>query len=184
MGNRYQQRTEKMKIIVLFSVLLVIFSGCAALFPAKPVKTPAEERKDFLDKYEKSFNPAEYDEVEDTVYERLVGKNKNLLSTRDAEVKEPELISGFRVQLLLTSEIDQANTLKNEVIPIVKDGVYIIFEAPYYKVRVGDCQTRTSANQLLKTIVNLGYKNAWIVPDKVCKNPPMLKEDTTPSENN
>lgn len=173
-----------MKIIVLLSVLLVLFSGCAALFPAKPVKTPAEERKDFLDKYEKSFNPAEYDEVEDTVYERSGGKNKNLLSTRDTDIKEPELISGFRVQLLITSEIDQATSIKNEVTPIVKDGVYLIFEAPYYKVRVGDCQTRTSVNQLLKTIINLGYKNAWIVPDKVYKNPPLLKENTTPSENN
>lgn len=173
-----------MRFIALISVLLVLFSGCVALFPAKPVKTPAEEKKDFLDKYEKSFNPAEYDEVADTAYERLAGKNKNLLSTRDTEVKEPELISGFRVQLLITSEIDQANQIKNEVTPIVKDGVYLIFEAPYYKVRIGDCQTRTAANQLMKTIVNLGYKNAWIVPDKVYKNPPRLKEDPTPSENN
>ncbi len=173
-----------MRFIALLSVILVTFTGCTVLFPSKSVKTPAEERKDFLDKYEKSFNPAEYDEVEDTVYERLGGKNKNLLSTRDAEVKEPELISGFRVQLLITSEIDQATSIKNEVTPIVKDGVYLIFEAPYYKVRVGDCQTRTTANQLMKTIVNLGYKNAWVVPDKVYKNPPRLKEDTTPSENN
>jgi hypothetical protein len=172
-----------MRFIALLFVIFLSFTGCASLFNSKPAKTPAEERKDFLDKYEKSFNPAEYDEVEDTVNERLSGKNKNLISAHDAEAKELELVSGFRVQLLFTPEIDEANNIKNGVTPLVKEAVYVKFEAPYYKVRVGDCQNRLTANQLLKTLVDLGYKNAWIVPDKVHKNPQKPKDNAAPLDN-
>jgi hypothetical protein len=169
-----------------FALLVIIFfsiTGCASLFSSKSAKTPAEERKDFLDKYENSFNPAEYDEVEDTVNENLSDKNKDFISAKDGEVKEPELVSGFRVQLLFTSEIDVANNTKNGVTPLVQDIVYVIFEAPYYKVRVGDCQTRLTVNQLLKSLVELGYKNAWIVPDRVNKNPQKPKNNDSPSDN-
>jgi hypothetical protein len=172
-----------MRFIALSFVIFLSFTGCASLFSSKPAKTPAEERKDFLDKYEKSFNPAEYDEVEDTLNERLSSKNKNLSSAHDAESKEPEFVSGFRVQILFTPEIDEATNIKNGVTPLVKDAVHVIFEAPYYKVRIGDCQTRLTANQLLKTLVDLGYKNAWIVPDKVYKNPQKPKDDAVPSDN-
>jgi len=172
-----------MRLVSLLIVILLVFVGCASLFHSKPSKTPAEERKDFLDKYEKSFNPIEYDEVEDSLNERLSGKNKNLISTDDAEAKEPELVSGFRVQLLFTPEIDDANKIKNEITPLVKDAVYIIFEAPYYKLRVGDCQTRTAANHLVKSLVDLGYKNAWIVPDRVYKNPQKPKENIPSTDN-
>ena len=172
-----------MRFIAFLFVIFLSLTGCASLFNSKSAKTPAEERKDFLDKYEKSFNPAEYDEVEDTVNERLSSKNKNFISAHDTQAKEPELVSGFRVQLLFTAEIDEANNIKNGVTPIVKDAVYVIFEAPYYKVRIGDCQSRLTANQLLKSLVDLGYKNAWIVPDKVYKNPQKPKDNATPSDN-
>jgi hypothetical protein len=168
----------------IFAAIVLFLAGCASLFHTKPAKTPAEERKEFLDKYEKTFNPSEYDEAEETVNAKLNDKKKNLLSTSDTDLKEPEIISGFRIQLLMTPEIDQANKLKIEVTPLLNDLVYVIFDAPYYKVRVGDCKNRTTANQLLKFFIERGYKNAWIVPDKVYKNPQKPKEETSPTDIN
>jgi hypothetical protein len=50
---------------------------------------------------------------------------------------------------------------------IVQDSVYLLFDAPVYKVRVGDFVSRYEAGQKLPDIVELGYRDAWIVPDKI-----------------
>lgn len=49
--------------------------------------------------------------------------------------------------------------------------VYVIFESPWYKIRVGDCLTRAEAEVLKKKLVELGYTQTWIhqmvIPPKV-----------------
>jgi hypothetical protein len=166
-----------MKLFLIAVILLIGLSGCGIFSPEKTSKTPAEERKEFFDKYEKTFDPSAYDKEEDSVNARN-NREKISITSRESEAKQPELISGFRIQLLLTPDITEANNIKNEVTPLIKDVVYIIFESPYYKVRIGDCRTRATANQLLKSLLDLGYKNAWIVPDRVNKNA------VRPDENN
>lgn len=164
-----------MKVNLLILILLIFGGGCAALFESKRVKTPEEEKKDFLDKYEKTFNPADYDDDVDIEENNIPEAEKNLidLKKRETDKIEPEIISGFRVQILMTTEIDEATAIKNEISPLLpNDWLYVVHEAPYYKIRAGDFHDRTSANRLLKYLIDSGYNNAWIVPDKVYKSPP------------
>ena len=51
----------------------------------------------------------------------------------------------------------------------------MIYDSPYYKVRVGDFLSRPETNQLLKALMERGYDEAWIVADRVLKNPPPRK---------
>ncbi|MDI6803381.1 MAG: SPOR domain-containing protein [Bacteroidota bacterium] len=161
----------RIKFFIFF--LSFWFWGCAALFKSESAKTPEAEQKDFLDKYEKTFNPADYDD--DVEKEENENETKNFVGTKRGETDkvEPEIISGFRIQILMTSEIDEANAMKNQISPLLQyDWVYMIHEAPYYKIRAGDFPYRASANHLLKFLIDSGYKNAWVVPDKVYKSPP------------
>lgn len=175
-----------MKVNLLILILSFYLWGCAALFESKRAKTPEEEKKDFLDKYEKTFNPADYDD--DVEIEEKENNSKNLVDSKKGETEkvEPEIISGFRVQILMTTEIDEAAAMKNQISPLLpNDWLYVVHEAPYYKIRAGDFQDRTSANRLLKYFIDSGYKNAWIVPDKVFKSPPPKpKEPTFETEEN
>ncbi len=157
------------KAIFIF-LLFTFIAGCA-IFGPKVKKTPEEERKEFLDKYEKDFEPSTYDdEIPYDLNEEMNNLTPFKPSVRDSA--EPEFISGFRIQLSMTTNIDEANLLKSEAfLKLPNDWVYVIYEAPYYKVRVGDYSSRNVASQSLISIVKLGYNNAWIVPDRVYKVP-------------
>ncbi len=166
-----------MKIKFFTFLLSLLLWGCAALFKSETTKTPETEQKEFLEKYEKTFNPADYDEDvgEEEKKNETPRADKNLYDTKSEETNKAELeiIPGFRIQILMTSEIDEANLTKAQVSSLLpNDWVYMIYETPYYKIRAGDFPDRASANQLLKFLIDSGYKNAWIVPDKVYKSPP------------
>lgn len=49
---------------------------------------------------------------------------------------------------------------------------YVLFQQPYYKVRVGDLRSKMEAEKLLKTI-EVNYPNAFVVTDEI--NFPELK---------
>jgi len=79
-------------------------------------------------------------------------------------------IDGFRVQIFFDAgnhSQASANSARTEFLRIYPDAdVYIIFEAPYYKVRAGDFRTRIEAYNYFLSIQNQ-YPNAFIVRDKI-----------------
>jgi hypothetical protein len=58
-------------------------------------------------------------------------------------------------------EVKEKFLEKNETIP-----AYLLFTAPYYRVRVGDFRTRLEAEKFLQKI-NRTYPNAWIIKDEI-----------------
>ena len=143
-----------------FFLILIFLISCA---PQKDV-TKSEEDNSFA-KYEKTFDPSVYD---DEI--KLEEKQRENIEVKPKEKVEPEIINGFRIQILMTKEIAEANSVKNELSTLFPDyGIYMIFESPYYKIRMGDFSDRESANRVLPYVVDKGYKSAWIVPDKVLK---------------
>lgn len=126
--------------------------------------TRSEREEDFT-KYEKSFNPADYD---DEI--RVEEKKKEKVELKPKEKTEQEIVHGFRIQIAMTKEISEANTIKSELTDLFPEqNVYVIFESPYYKIRLGNFPDRDSANKILSKIIDKGYKSAWVVPDKVIR---------------
>jgi hypothetical protein len=119
--------------------------------------------KDSLNFYERQFNPSIYD-IKDLVFQnRFFGDEFN------------ETTSGFRVQVLTTTKLDSANFVKNLLQMLLNSSsfqsqrVYIIYEPPNYKVRVGDFERLQDASLMRKFLVDNGFKYAWIVIDKIQK---------------
>jgi hypothetical protein len=129
--------------------------------------------KEFLATHERSFQPSLYDppmetlQVDHRVYEE---------AHVPAGLTVPaaaETVAGFRVQVLLTQDIDQATTARQTLAAgLPEEWVYLAFDLPYYKVRVGNYVDRETANQAVRRLVSLGYPDAWVVPDKVLRDPP------------
>lgn len=79
-----------------------------------------------------------------------------------------QLISeGFRVQILATRYFEYADSLAISISNQITDSVYVEFEVPNYKVRVGDFIYRDSAESLQQELLNMGYKSAWILRSRI-----------------
>jgi hypothetical protein len=120
------------------------------------------QNKDSLIYYERQFNPEIYDIKE------LVFPRKFLID------EASELIAGYRVQILVTDQLDSANSVKNYIQSIlttagIQAQVYVIYDPPNYKVRVGDFEHLQEASSLRNFFIEKGFKYAWIVPDKIKK---------------
>lgn len=79
-------------------------------------------------------------------------------------------IKGFRIEIYFeagTNSKQKALEAKSgfvEVFPEVSS--YLLFQQPYYKVRIGDFRTKMEAETFLKQIEK-EYPNAFVVPDEI-----------------
>ena len=74
---------------------------------------------------------------------------------------------GYRVQVLATRYFERADSLAVIMKNTIRDSVYVDFEAPNYKVRVGDFIDRDSAESLQQDLVQMGYNSAWILRSRI-----------------
>ena len=80
-----------------------------------------------------------------------------------AVIFERETMPGFRVQIFANENISRANEVYNRAIFKFKERVYLEYEAPNYKIRVGNCKTRAEATRLQIYIRENGFPDAWII---------------------
>jgi hypothetical protein len=85
-------------------------------------------------------------------------KTKTLIGTTD----------GFRVLVLTTDNLEEANQIKADVyFSQNSNETYIDFEPPFYKVKVGDFDNQKTADDLRFKLNQLGYKEAKVIKDKI-----------------
>ncbi len=77
------------------------------------------------------------------------------------------VIEGYRVQVLATRYFERADSFAIIMKNTVSDSVYVDFETPNYKVRVGDFIERESAESLQQNLVQMGYNSAWILRSRI-----------------
>lgn len=94
----------------------------------------------------------------------------NAVKSLDSNITE---IEGFRVQVFATQDRNRADQLQRELVLKFDEKVYIIFEAPNYKLRVGDFLDRENAEKLRMRLVSLDFPSSWIVRTRI---QPELKE--------
>ena len=94
----------------------------------------------------------------------------NAVKSLDSNITE---IEGFRVQVFATQDRNRADQLQRELVLKFDEKVYIIFEAPNYKLRVGDFLDRENAEILRMRLVSSDFPSSWIVRTRI---QPELKE--------
>ena len=103
------------------------------------------------------------------VLDKVFGTSQlNVLdSIKNARVSTRE---GFRLQIYEASAADQANKILNKYEKALSDSLYIIFEAPLYKIRYGNFITKSEAEAAKNALKKKGYKNIWIVKSRIEQN--------------
>ena len=77
------------------------------------------------------------------------------------------LVKGYRVQIVISQNVNELEVIQDKLMQSVDKKIYIIFELPNYKLRVGNFLNRKEAESFQKKIVRLGYKTAWVVPTMI-----------------
>ena len=80
------------------------------------------------------------------------------------------IIEGFRVQVLATSSRENADRLRDELSIEYGEDIYIVFEAPNYKVRIGNFIDRRLAEKFRLELINKGYPSSWIIRTRIEPN--------------
>lgn len=169
------------KFIYLFSLLLILAS-CSTT--RSVTDTPDGELIDMNDDEIEAFLREELSEEE-----YLLFQNRSYLSDRFStlehdmpetylkevtqEVREIDASEGFRIQILSTRNVAQADSLRDEfrlwssqLTEDVSVEAYIFFRQPFYRVRVGDFRNRSKAIEFSQ-FVKAKYPEAWVVHDRI-----------------
>ncbi len=91
----------------------------------------------------------------------------SLVEAQVVKNKEANSISGYRVQLMQTTDRKKANDAKTALLEKYSEmDVYITFQAPNYKVRVGNYTKRIDCVSIYKLLLT-DFPQSFVVPDKI-----------------
>ncbi len=76
-------------------------------------------------------------------------------------------VDGFRVQCFASIQIDRVRSEQKQLESRVKYPVYVVFNAPYYKLLVGDFAKRGEADFALAKLKEIGFGDAWVARCKI-----------------
>ena len=73
-------------------------------------------------------------------------------------------VKGYRIQVAISQDEKDLISIKEELEVVIKEKIYIKFELPNYKLRVGNFDSRKKAEAYRNKVIQLGYRSAWVVP--------------------
>ena len=75
--------------------------------------------------------------------------------------------NGFRIQLYESSSPEKINGLVKKYKEKMTDSLYVIFEAPVYKIHYGNFSKKYEAEKIKNQLKQKGFKNIWIVRSRI-----------------
>ena len=168
----------RLKLLIGITAITILLIGCSASTGSR-YETKEETKKETSDE----INEEVAEDFDITPYKTEINIEAPPLTTENLpsdvwygyESSFPELerkiigtTDGYRVQVLSTDDIEEANRVRSEIYEkTTRKEVYVIFEPPFYKVKVGDFTSKSEANDLKFKLNQLGYTEAKVVQETV-----------------
>ena len=133
-------------------LFLLLFTGCLLAqdslfwFDMNSVRDPIPKTPKILDKI---FGTSQFG---------LLDSLKNIRITTQ---------EGYRLQIFESSSVEETNRTLQKFERSLKDSIYMVFEAPLYKLRLGNFVTKKEAEKQKANLNKKGYKNIWIVRSRI-----------------
>lgn len=121
--------------------------------------------------------PAEAEALRNTIktqgfQEAYVVRTQIEVSDVQAPISRPQVTQGFRVQLFSASTRQAAEEARSQAQnQLGRDDVFIDFEPPYFKVRIGNFKTREEAEKLLDLAQKKGFETPFVVQTQIRLSP-------------
>ncbi len=146
--------------------LSILFSACSTTGfgwkPEDPDSQKTQFNEDFdplaLDDDDITIDPVRSHTADDNPDDRGINRVKT-----PEEEDSAEMVMGFRVQIMAAANEAQINEEKRKAMLRFNVRVYVDFEEPNYKIRIGDCLTRKEADAMVAEAVRRGYAGAFPV---------------------
>jgi len=153
----YKQMGPKMFKLLLTVFLILLVGGCLPPSEGERVKDPRTAG-------EKKFDPLSLEDSSYLVVKPQPGQKETGKRGVEGVIREEEgRVARYRVQVFATTYLDQAEEFAQKVREKIEERVYIQYESPLYKVRVGDCSTEEEAKLLLQKVSQAGFPHPWVV---------------------
>ena len=152
---------------LLFAILL---NGCAAA--SKDVHVMVNpDPKPKAEQQEQKFDPSIVTR-DPWIVQYRVQSAQTLTSTdmkgeSGSEKNAEESAIGYRVQLFSTTDYHAALEFRDNAGLSITDNVYLDYEQPYYKVRVGNYADQESAEEAKMAARDLGFRDAWVIRTRI-----------------
>lgn len=130
----------------LFFVLLIIY----------PLISQDEKQT-----YDESFDPTTLNEPE-MEWPTLIFPGDTIQYKADVDISDSTEM-GYRVQVISTPDYKTAETVMENLTLVMKEEIYLSFDPPNYKVRIGNFRFRSEAEKIQKNLMAKGYRTAWII---------------------
>ncbi|MFQ5708296.1 MAG: SPOR domain-containing protein [bacterium] len=163
------EKTARLSALCLgFSVIVLMAWGCAS---TRKVKAPSRKNPKLFTNFEQMderFDPTTLND-EDIIIEETQGRGSAVedILASSSETAADSVVTGYRVQLIQTSDPEEAREVQKGAILRFDADVYRVFDAPFYKVRVGDFVNWYDAQKLQKVAIAKGYREAWVIRTKI-----------------
>ncbi len=141
-----------MKKNIIYIFLILSLAGLSAQVFQQEFLNPSEIRKAYETKGLSTILHSD---------EKVFPTNKRSM---EREYKE---VSGYRIQLISTQDRNEALQIKSKADQRYELPVYIDFEPPNYKVRIGNYASQEEALREQEIMQRQGFPSAWIVPSKI-----------------
>jgi hypothetical protein len=168
------------KLFIIFSFLTVFLIGCSASTGSRyeqkeekksETETPKETKKEIAEDFDITPYQTEIDIEAPTLTEDKLPPDVWYGYADTSSVLERKIIGttdGYRVQVLSTDDIEEANRVRAEIYEkTARKEVYITFEPPFYKVKAGDFTSKSEASDFKFKLNQLGYTEAKVVQETV-----------------
>lgn len=160
-----------MKRILIISTVLPVVLGCVSAVRSQGEAVKTERAQTAPVENRTRTTPAELTFLDTLNRGKEVALSENDVSTLAVSDKSVEVAktasssasSRFRIQILASSQVETVRQEKRAVEAKTSLPVFMSLEQPFYKLYVGDFQTRKEAEAQLKEIRSKGYSDAWIV---------------------
>ncbi|RXK57498.1 SPOR domain-containing protein [Lacibacter luteus] len=106
----------------------------------------------------------------------LLAKKKAEINKKAADAKRPT--KGFRIQVLNTTDRTQALAAKSKLLAQYPDHkTYLLYQAPYFKLRIGNFVERNEADDLKKELAKMFPTGVFVIPSDIEYKAPPEKEE-------
>ena len=107
----------------------------------------------------------------------LLVKKKAEINKKAADAKKPN--KGYRIQVLNTTDRNQALATKSKLLTLYPEQkTYLMYQAPYFKIRIGNFVEKAEADDLKKELARMFPTGVFVIPSDIeYKAPPEKEED-------
>lgn len=148
-------------------ILFLLLSSCAEISPYYR----EAQRKDTRTLAEKDFDPMSFKGDADVVPPRggedsyssgsVLGKYQLVGNLSDSTEGLTRFV--YRVQVFTSRFLQEAEVARDELYGKFEATIYLDFEEPYYKIRIGDFETAEEGEEFLNQVQDMGYTEVWLV---------------------